>query len=367
VIGPNHTTPPDCGSAKAMLLTPPGRAALAVVGIAGRGAITLVDRLFISRGGRRVADRTAGAIAYGTWRSTGENVVVVRHADDRVEVHGHGGRAAPAAVLEDLEAAGAKRCGWEGWPAASRCAREAINALSQAIGPRPAMILTRQAAGAMDRGLEELERLVDRGERAAARRFGTRLLLASRVGLRLVNPWRVALTGQVNAGKSSLLNAILGHARSLVAPLPGTTRDVLTATAVLGGWTVELVDTAGTRPDGRAESPLEQAGIDRAVEVQGRADLIVRVVGPDTSWLPRWDPSDRELVVRSKVDLASDVGPRPAIATSAVTGEGIDELITTIVDRLVPESRRDPPLLAGPVPFTERQVVEIKRLLRAAS
>lgn len=349
------------------LLTPPGRAALAVVGVTGPGAVSLVDRLFLPRGGRPVAERSNGAIAYGAWRSTGEDVVVVRHAVDRVEVHGHGGLAAPAAVLAGLEAAGAVRGRWEDWPATGPCCREALEALPRAVGSKAAMILSRQASGALDEALGDVARLVRKGDHEAANRLADRLRAASRVGLRLTEPWRVVLAGGVNAGKSSLANAILGHARSLVAAAPGTTRDVLITTAVLDGWPVELVDTAGTRPDGQAPSAVERAGIDRARAARGQADLVLRVVPADAPASASGSPAAGELVVLSKADVPAATRWPDAIATSAVTGEGIEDLIAAICDRLVPEERRDPELLTGAVPFTSRQIAEIAGLMRAVS
>ena len=75
-------------------------------------------------------------------------------------------------------------------------------------------------------------------------------MLASRVGLRLVKPWRVVVSGPVNAGKSSLVNALAGFSRSIVSAEPGTTRDVLETRIVLDGWEIDLIYTAGLRePD----------------------------------------------------------------------------------------------------------------------
>jgi len=345
------------------LLTPPGRAALAVVGVAGPGAVAAVDRLFTPRGGRPLADRGDGDIAYGTWRPSGEDVVVVRHADDRVEVLGHGGAAAPEAVLQGLEADGAVRARWEACLDGLPCRREALAALPLALGPRAAMILVRQASGALDEALDQLARLRARGDHEAAAGLGRRLLAASRIGLRLTTPWRVMLSGAVNAGKSSLLNALLGHSRSLVAPLPGTTRDLIVATAVIGGWPVELVDAAGHRPDGVVPSAVERAGIAKAAAAQAGADLVLRVVAADAAAGERPQPEAGELLVLSKADLPAARRWPDVIATSAVTGAGIDALLAAIGDRLVPEGVRDPDLLSGPVPFTARQVAEIRRFV----
>jgi tRNA modification GTPase len=338
------------------LLTPPGRGALAVVGVRGRGAVALVDGLFQPRGGTTLVSRGDGAIAFGSWRSTGEDVVVVRHRSDRLEVHCHGGVAAPAAVIASLAACGAMRESWAGGHGG--VAWEAHEALARVGGLKAARILCRQAAGALDRECTRIAALRAAGAEAAADAACVRLLAAARVGLRLTRPWRVVLAGGVNAGKSSLVNAIAGHARSIVSEEPGTTRDVVETRLVLDGWEVDLVDVAGERDD--AEGPIERAGIARAVAARAEADLVLRVVPGDRPGQPLQDVPAHELLVLSKADMATIEPPAGAMVTSAVTGAGIERLIAAIVARLVPEQRDDPSLLAGAVPFTERQCAELR-------
>lgn len=336
------------------VLTPAGRGALAVVGVAGEGAASLVDTLFSRRGGSLGA-RSDGAIAFGVWRETGEQVVVVRHSASRLEIHCHGGLAASAAVIDGLTAAGAVRGEWEDWLPGGACGREAAALLHAAAGPKAAMILARQAAGALDR---EFERLTTTDDRVASAR---RLRAAARVGLRLTRPWRVVLAGSVNAGKSSLMNAIAGHARSIVSPTPGTTRDVIVAPLVLGGWGVELLDVAGSRDATAAASASEREGIARAATVRETADLVLRVVPADAPNPAKAGPN--ELLVLTKCDLLHGPPPAAAITTSAVTGEGIGDLIDAIVAKLVPEEQANPMLLSGPVPFLSQHVEALEQII----
>ncbi|MEX0669658.1 MAG: GTPase [Pirellulales bacterium] len=357
----SSSQPKDVQTMRCSLLTPPGRGALSVVGVAGDDAAATIDRLFAARSGP-VAGRPDGAICFGTWRMTGEDVVVVRHDRHRMEVHCHGGTAAPAAVIAELESLGARRMSWREWPADDQtaCAAEALRALPFAGGPKAARILARQGAGSLDHELRHIETLATAGDEHASTRAAARLLAAARVGLRLTRPWRIVLAGEVNAGKSSLMNALVGHGRSIVSPIPGTTRDVVTARAVLDGWEVDLVDVAGLRGDGTNVTPVERAGMSRAVAEHQAADLALRVVPVNALPSAMGELSPNELLVLSKCDLAPGVMLPGALATSSVTGIGMDALIAAIVDRLVPEERRDPGLLAGPVPFTPRQVDAIQ-------
>lgn len=352
---------------RAAILTPPGRGAIAVVGVWGPGAVELAGRLFAPRGPTPIAARADGGIAFGSWTSSGEDVIVVHHGSDRLEIHGHGGTAAPAAVLASLLAAGASHGRWQDWCDRGPCAVEAVECLPAAAGPKAARILARQASGILDRAFERCASALAGGDLASASAMADRLRAASRVGTRLTRPWRVAVVGEVNAGKSSLVNALLGHGRSIVSPLPGTTRDLLIVPTVLAGWAVELVDTAGTRGDRAVDSPTEREGIARAAEAARRADLVVRVLPPDAGPAAATRPDVPELVVRSKADLTAAAHPAAELVTSAATGLGIEALAEAIVARLVSEEAIDPTLLAGPVPFTPRQVEMLERLAAAHS
>jgi tRNA modification GTPase len=347
------------------LLTPPGRGALAVVSVAGAGAIETLSRLFHPLGGMPLADRPDGSIAFGRWADfeRGEELVVVRRTPESFEVHCHGGLAASEAVIKSLEAAGAVRQPWPEWLAAGGASEievEAREALAQASGPKAARILARQLAGQLEREMDRIRALRAAGRQAEADAAVARLVRASRVGLRLTRPWRVVLAGPVNAGKSSLVNALAGHARSIVSTEPGTTRDVLETRIVLDGWEIDLIDTAGLREADLADaSPTERAGIDRAIAAAAEADLVLRLSRVGFSL-----PNPREINVLSQCDLLLPDAPPPpsAIRTSAVTREGIAELAAAIVRRLVPEEHEEPDLLSGAVPFTVGQALACRHL-----
>lgn len=171
-----------------------------------------------------------------------------------------------------------------------------------------------------------LEALAARA-RAAAETF--------RAGRAWVDGARVALVGPVNAGKSSLFNALGGSVRALVSAVPGTTRDVLERRVDLGGVAVTLLDTAGERD---AEG-LEAEGIALGRVLTDDADLVVVVVpahAPDTAGgvLARTAGRHR-LIVWNHRDRAAV--PDGALATSATTGAGLEALTLAVRDALVGE------------------------------
>jgi tRNA modification GTPase len=148
---------------------------------------------------------------------------------------------------------------------------------------------------------------------------------------------RVCLVGRPNAGKSSLLNALLGRDRAIVAPTPGTTRDTLEEHASFNGISAVLVDTAGMRDD--ASDPAELEGVSRAERALAGCDVAVMVV--DATRMP--DAADERMKERAlalaaregrpivfahnKADLLQDrAAVNGGVHVSAKTGEGLDAL-----------------------------------------
>jgi tRNA modification GTPase len=127
-----------------------------------------------------------------------------------------------------------------------------------------------------------IDAAIAQGDRAAASDQIDRLLDRADVGQHLLRPWRVALAGRPNAGKSTLINALVGYTRAIVHHLPGTTRDVVTADAAFDGWPVELSDMAGLRSGGGTTETegvrLGPAGVRRFGRlVRARAGIVGRM------------------------------------------------------------------------------------------
>lgn len=150
----------------------------------------------------------------------------------------------------------------------------------------------------------------------------------------------VALAGLPNAGKSTLFNALLGRARAIVAPVEGTTRDVLSAEIELAGRQVVLQDCAGL---GATGDELELAAHHAAEKAADLADVILWVHDRTRAWtifertaLARLEPG-RVIVVQSKCDsqtLETEDGPADALRICAIRGHGLAELSQAISERL---------------------------------
>jgi tRNA modification GTPase len=348
-------------------LTPPGRGAVATLRVEGPGAIDVVQRHFVARSGRPLADYPADRIVVGRFGGDqGEDIVVRRCGDDAVELHCHGGRVAVATIEESLVSAGCRRVTWRDWMRTRSddpLAAAAIAALAEAPTERTAAILLDQYQGAIRRAMDEIQQDVERGDTASARRRIDAILARAKLGEHLTRAWSVVLAGRTNVGKSSLMNAMAGYGRAIVHHLPGTTRDAVALVTAIDGWPVELCDTAGLRSVGTADS-VELAGIERARERLAEADLVILVVDQSVAWsaaddalAAQWPAS---LLVHNKCDLPAAPGNRPeGLSTSALNGDGIDVLLETIGRRLVP----DPPPPGAAVPFSSRQVEMVQQRL----
>jgi tRNA modification GTPase len=141
------------------------------------------------------------------------------------------------------------------------------------------------------------------------------------------------ILGRPNAGKSTLLNRLVGTDRAIVTPIPGTTRDIVRETIEIGGLPVTLADTAGLR---ESSDVVEGVGIERARRAAEGADIVLYLIDAAVGIS---DEDRREmtrlsdpLVIYTKVDLAS--APEGAMAISATTDRGISDLLARLDARV---------------------------------
>ena len=164
--------------------------------------------------------------------------------------------------------------------------------------------------------------------------FMDELLRTSNEGQILRRGIRAAIIGRPNAGKSSLLNQLLGHDRAIVSPIPGTTRDTIEETANIRGLPVVFVDTAGLREAG---DEIEVEGIRRSRETLARADLVLHVLDgsealteADKKHLGEFEAKKR-ILVRNKIDLPARLdlpaGEKATVVEiCCLSGKGIESL-----------------------------------------
>jgi len=372
------------GDTIAAVSTPPGRGGIGVVRISGGDARAITERVL------RFADvpppwKPWSATLAGLVDADGHAVdqVVVTYfaaprsytAEDVVEIACHGSPVVLRYALERLCQAGARLAepgeftlrayinGRIDLPQA-----EAIRDLIDATTLYQARVAAQQAEGSVSRRLKpvkeqllELIALLEAGidfaeddiSVAPTQEILRRLepiiasvgaLAASFAYGKLVHEgFTLAIVGRPNVGKSSLFNRLLEHDRAIVTEIPGTTRDVVSETASLGGIPVKLLDTAGIR---LGQDVVESLGIERSYQAMADADLTLVVVdgsqnltGADETLIQRARSSGKALVALNKSDLARRAQVADALPVSALTGAGIGELRQAIVNVVVPEGR----------------------------
>jgi len=347
----------------AAIATPPGEGAIAMVRISGPDALFVVERIFKAAGKPSEPRRaTFGKIHDGeeildqvlltTFRAPASFT-----GEDMAEITCHGGILLAARILEAVLRAGARaaeagefsqRAFFNGKIDLTRA--EAIMDIIRARTAPALRAAALQLEGRLgseilslrDAVLEvvaHLEAWIDFPEEGIDPATGSlllgkinsalerteKLLSTADEGRILREGIRVAIVGLPNAGKSSLLNRLLGMDRAIVSEIPGTTRDTIEESACLRGVLFRLTDTAGLR---ETNDPVEREGVARSGRAMESADLVLHIFDASATTPPA-PLNEREILVANKCDLlpSGSFKHTGAIPVSSLTGEGFDALL----------------------------------------
>ena len=365
----------------AALATPWGTGAVALIRISGPEAVAVTDKIF--RGRQTLAGAEPGRVARGNIRhedrTIDEVLVTVFRApksytgEDVVEISGHGGPVVADEVLRAVFAAGARpaepgeftrRAFLNGKMDLTQA--EAVMDLISARGEAAAKAAVSQLSGRLGREIEELrsstmtalahlEAFIDfpeegidpeSGRALLARVEGLtasidRLLGTADQGRMLREGVRLVIHGRPNAGKSSLLNLLLGYDRAMVSEIPGTTRDTIEENLTLRGIPFRVIDTAGLRE--ATDDPLEREGMRRTREHLADADIALRVIDA-AEWEGIPQRGGNEIIVLNKIDLLAGRDlPEGAVPLCCLDARGLDKLVDALVDRtkITPSEKRE--------------------------
>ena len=342
----------------AAISTPAGTGGIAVVRVSGNDALSLVDRLF--RGKHALREARGYSVHYGELRS-GEEVIdevlctVFRapHSftgEDTVEIACHGSLYIQQAVMQALIEAGARMAGPGEFTQRAflngkmdLTQAEAVADLIAAQSQAEKNLALQHLKGGISDAIQQLRdqllhftslieleldfadheelEFADRSElRQLAETIAqhlSELISSFRVGNAIKNGIPVAIIGATNAGKSTLLNALLGEEKAIVSDIHGTTRDLIEDTLIIDGIQFRFIDTAGLRS---THDTIEEIGIQRTLSAARKAEIVLYVTALDEHF-PQGEPLPESLGSSSSESMAEH--PQGLLGSSS--GEPIAE------------------------------------------
>ena len=383
--------------------------AIGIIRLSGDETFRVIDRLFFPYSGKKMSESADRRLIFGELRDRGGELLDVclctisraPHSytgENTAELQCHGSPTVLRAALDELLALGARQAAPGEFTKRAflngrmeLCAAEAVADIIDAETVECAKNAAGQLSGAIsrkvdgiysaltdisshyhavldypDEDIEDFQLESYEGSLTSALTELERLLQSHERGKLMTGGIPAAIAGRPNAGKSSLLNALLGYDRAIVTAIPGTTRDTIEEKLRIGRLTLRLIDTAGIRD---TDDEVERLGVERSRAAMSKAELVIAVVDgsgeitdEDREVIAQAEAAPKGIVVLSKRDIAEPdaeiTTALPVVSLSSVTGDGMDEL-----ERVIAEQFPLPEVPAGEILTNVRQADAVKRAI----
>ena len=383
--------------------------AIGIIRLSGDETFRVIDRLFFPYSGKKMSESADRRLIFGELRDRGGELLDVclctisraPHSytgENTAELQCHGSPTVLRAALDELFALGARQAAPGEFTKRAflngrmeLCAAEAVADIIDAETVECAKNAAGQLSGAIsrkvdgiysaltdisshyhavldypDEDIEDFQLESYEGSLTSALTELERLLQSHERGKLMTGGIPAAIAGRPNAGKSSLLNALLGYDRAIVTAIPGTTRDTIEEKLRIGRLTLRLIDTAGIRD---TDDEVERLGVERSRAAMSKAELVIAVVDgsgeitdEDREVIARAEAAPKGIVVLSKRDIAEPdaeiTTALPVVSLSSVTGDGMDEL-----ERVIAEQFPLPEVPAGEILTNVRQADAVKHAI----
>lgn len=383
--------------------------AIGIIRLSGDETFRVIDRLFFPYSDKKMSESADRRLIFGELRDRGGELLDVclctisraPHSytgENTAELQCHGSPTVLRAALDELFALGARQAAPGEFTKRAflngrmeLCAAEAVADIIDAETVECAKNAAGQLSGAIsrkvdgiysaltdisshyhavldypDEDIEDFQLESYEGSLTSALTELERLLQSHERGKLMTGGIPAAIAGRPNAGKSSLLNALLGYDRAIVTAIPGTTRDTIEEKLRIGRLTLRLIDTAGIRD---TDDEVERLGVERSRAAMSKAEIVIAVVDgsgeitdEDREVIAQAEAAPKGIVVLSKRDIAEPdaeiTTALPVVSLSSVTGDGMDEL-----ERVIAEQFPLPEVPAGEILTNVRQADAVKRAI----